>query len=1174
MADLWLYNLRLRPPSNTFTSVIGHFSGDKKNQELVLATNCTLEVYRLNRQTSKLEKFQNQKVLSLIQRIEKVRLVGTQTDLLALTADSGTLTLSRLDKTSKRFVPVAQHPHSKPALRRLTPGEYLYAEPRGRAILVAAIERDLLVYKVEPQNQSVALLSPLTVAANNVITLTMCALDTNYENPMWVAIEAHQLTLLHGKPLDSSAGPLLLTYYELDQGLNHVVRRNCKHDLPASATALISIPGHVGGVVICCGTYLIYEDSPVNNNRLYLPLPIRENTTESPIVCHILHTLRKPDFFLLLQSSYGDLFKVTLNYDLDKERVTSLKATYFDTIPVCSSIGVFRSGHLFANSFGNNKVLYQFVLLGEENDTTVRSTHTIDDFPQLDKFKPRELTNLTLVDEVVSLAPLLDSALDTSSVGRLVVASSDLYLKTLNHGVSVTELVSSPLPSAATDVYSVRLLRAATNDQYLVLSSSLSEKTLVLSVGEVVEEVSESGFDVDQHTLAVQQVGASSLVQVHTHGIRRIRHTLDNDLNVVSKSVTDWFPPAGISVLHASCNTEQIVVALSNREIVYFEIDQTDDQLVEYQERYEVNEGAVTAVAVATCLLSELRSSFLVVACSDESIQVLSLLPHNIFEVLTLQALSSACRSLLVLPLDRDTQYVHIGMDNGIYVRVGIDTVSGKLFDSRLKYLGTLPVRLRSLKLPNMKHLALLAFSSSVWLGFFNYDNNLRLFPLLGTSVTTAASFYSDDIGIESVVGVRGDNLSIFTVGEENGLDYNSDFVVSSVKLQCTPRRLIKGKEDFYYVMECQKNQCSSREGTDQTGWTSCIQVVDQSEHEVIQTIKSPENERLVCITLAAFDGSMHLVVGAVKEQSCCIKTFKVGDDHQIEPVHTTATDAEVTALVSFGSRLVAAVDNQLRVYEMGKKQLVKKSSTALTILTRVTKLENVEAGLFVVSDATSSVLYLVFDSSNNRFVPLVSDTMPRAVTAFASLDKRNVIAGDKFGNIFVNSVPLEVARQISNNVLSQFQDDYLNGPSFRLTKSCDFYLGDIVTSFHKGSFVVGGKESIIYTGLQGTVGVMLPLSTRQEAQFLLKFEKSLRKWYERELDDVPNTDEKFNLVGRDQTKFRGYYNPVKNVIDGDFLEKYYELGSVAKIKIAGELGRVPREVERKLYDLRNRGAF
>ena len=62
----------------------------------------------------------------------------------------------------------------------------------------------------------------------------------------------------------------------------------------------------------------------------------------------------------LLQSEYGDLYKITLAYEGDV--VTELRTKYFDTIPPCTSICVLKTGFLFAASEFANHALYQFLV--------------------------------------------------------------------------------------------------------------------------------------------------------------------------------------------------------------------------------------------------------------------------------------------------------------------------------------------------------------------------------------------------------------------------------------------------------------------------------------------------------------------------------------------------------------------------------------------------------------------------------------------------------------------------------------------------------------------------------------------------------------------------------------------------------------------------------------------
>lgn len=1213
--SLYLYNLTLRSQSLASKSIVGQFSGQKKSQELVLATSTTIELYRPNSETGKVEKVMVQQNFAIIQDIEKIRLVGTLKDLLVVTSDSGKIVIAEYKEALARFVPLVQEPHSKNGLRRLTPGEYLCVNPKNRALMVGAIERNKLVYKVEMENVAglLELLSPLEVSSKNMLTLLLCALDTGYENPLWAAIEV-DYKLYENKHYDPSTSPLLLNYYELDQGLNHVVTKKSKPDLPASANLLISLPGHIGGLLVCANSHLIYEKTP-GGKRIYLPLPVREKSSETVIVNFFVHTIKKNDFFILLQSQLGDLFKITVDYDSDAETVDRMYATYFDSIPTCNSINVFRSGFLFANTTDNNKLFYQFEKLGDTNETTLVSTEDEDSLQTPIPFKPQGLHNLALVDILESLNPLVDGLLyersskDTNEMlQQLVTLSSHSYMKILTYGLPTSELVSLPLPITPTNIFTTKITSSSASDDYLVLTTSLGSKTIVLSIGEVVEEVSDSGFVDDQYTMAVQQVGKHSIAQIHANGIRHIKHIIDpQSKEIASKKQTDWYPPAGITILQASTNNEQIIIGLSNREVCYFEIDPLDDQLTEYQERLEVSEGSVTSVCLASCFIGEdkRKSSFAIVASSDETIQVVSLLSHNCFDVLSLQALSAPCSSLLMMPMNQDTLYVHMGLANGIYARVNIDIISGKLSDTRLKYLGTKPVQIRSLTLPGLKQSALLLLSSRPWVGFFNVNNTFRLTPLLGTDIITGTSFYSEDIGTESVVGISNGNLTIFTIGSEDagGFNVSNEFTTEQIKLRYSPRKLVKDhKTDTFFVVESEFGIVSPyvAEGAEVDSdyydafgyerqnnlWASCLQVVDMLLSEVSQTFEFNENECITSLCQVRLADTEYLVIGTTVNQifvppsstGSFLYTFAIRRPKnapvKVDLVHRTSVELTPSALTSFNGKLLACMGNQLRLYELGRKQLLRKSLTRVEYLRRVTKVIHEGGDVILVGDSSESVSYLKYEPQKNCFTPFCNDIIKRQITAFEPLDNRTVIGGDKFGNIFVSRIPVEVAEQLTDNVLVNHQEHYLGASGSRLNTMCEFYIGDIVTSFQKGTFVIGGTESVIYTGIEGTVGLLMPVATKQETEFLVKLESLLRKHFDVCFEDFGTDRYTASLVGREHLKFRGYYNPVKNVIDGDYVERFYELDQATKIKMAGQLDRTPKEVERKIYDLRNRAAF
>lgn len=1207
---LCLYNLTLKQPSLPFQSIVGQFSGVKKVEELVLISTTIIEVYQPKADTGKLNKVSLQPVFGIIQKCTKLRLLETQKDVLVLTADSGNIIIATLNDETKKFEPLIQEPHSKNGLRRIFPGEYLSSNPQNRAIMIGALERTKFVYRVEMEHGTgqLKLSSPLESYSPGFLTVDLCPLDTSYENPLWAAIEV-DTSEFEEKKYVTSESPLQLRYYELDQGLNHIVQKKSKSTIPAHASLLIPVPGHIGGVLIVCDSYIIYEKGP-ESERLYLSLPRRNGSDTTAIVCFCSHILKKTDFFVLMQSSLGDLFKLTFDYNKDTEQVNSLSVTYFDTIPVCNTINIIRAGFMFANVANDSKLLYQFEKLGEENETTSRSSSKITTVEECGMFSPRGLENLALVDILETLGPIASSETvqqrsqkHTDLKTLLLTLSSHSYLKCMSYGIPVAELVSSPLPITPTVIFTTKRLQGATSDEYLVLSSSLSSQTLVLSIGEVVEEVKDSCFVTDQYTLGVQQVGKCSVIQIHTNGIRHIKHLLDDGgKHIVDKKLTDWYPPAGIHVVHVSANEAQVILGLSNREICYFEVDSTDDQLAEYQEKHEVSSDLITAIAILGTS-SNRKSDFAAVACADETIQILSLHPDRVFETITLQALSSKCTSLLMLPFDRSSAHLHVGMESGVYARIQMDTLTGKLLDTRLKYVGSRSVSLSPLKLPNTELLGILAISSNPWIGYQNVENQFKLMPLLGSDIISGLSFYSEDIGTESVVGISGSDMTIFTIGnDETGFNLNDEFHSELTKLRFQPRKhLFDTKSNCVIILESEADTVSPYLLSDgdvdedyyqafgydrKTGlWASCLQIIGLEDKEVSQSISFDDNVCFLSLTFASFNDNEHVVISFSENHSILppsassygLYVYKIrrqkGSCLKLDFVHKTILDGPVTAMISFEGKLLVGVKSSLRLLDLGQKQMLRKSFTETNFLRRPTQMAYLGESIVVVGDSSESVSYFKFDVAKNQFELLCSDVMKRQVTAFKMLDFSTLIGGDKFGNIFVSRLPDDLRTQLNNNVLLRFNDDALDASS-KLQSKCEFYVEDIPTSFSKGTFVVGGKESIVYTGLRGTVGLLIPLSTKLEIELLRNLEAELRAYFFTEFDEFDPKKHGKNLLGKDQHKFRSYYNPAKNVVDGDFVERFHEVSASQKIRIASKLGRTPREIEKKLYDVRNRSAF
>lgn len=96
----------------------------------------------------------------------------------------------------------------------------------------------------------------------------------------------------------------MLTYYELDLGLNHVVRKWSEPTDPR-ANLLVQVPGGQlassdrfdgpSGVLVCCEDHIIYRHMDVPQHRV--PIPRRRNPLEDSkrgliIVAAVMHKMK------------------------------------------------------------------------------------------------------------------------------------------------------------------------------------------------------------------------------------------------------------------------------------------------------------------------------------------------------------------------------------------------------------------------------------------------------------------------------------------------------------------------------------------------------------------------------------------------------------------------------------------------------------------------------------------------------------------------------------------------------------------------------------------------------------------------------------------------------------------------------------------------------------------
>jgi splicing factor 3B subunit 3 len=250
---MYLYNLTLQKASGICQVITGSFSAHKTH-ELVISKGNVLELMTIDSTNGKLETLISKEVYGQIRKLHTFRLTGNKKDYIILGSDSGRIVVLEVDLEKKDFIKIHQETFGKTGCRRIVPGDYIAADPKGRAIMIGAIEKQKFVYLTSRDSENkMTISSPLEAHKSHSICFDIAALDVGYENPIFVALEVDYGDAdVETSSVNTGDYQKLLIYYEMDLGLNHVVRKHAEL-VDKSAHLIIPLPGTTegpGGVLI------------------------------------------------------------------------------------------------------------------------------------------------------------------------------------------------------------------------------------------------------------------------------------------------------------------------------------------------------------------------------------------------------------------------------------------------------------------------------------------------------------------------------------------------------------------------------------------------------------------------------------------------------------------------------------------------------------------------------------------------------------------------------------------------------------------------------------------------------------------------------------------------------------------------------------------------------------
>ena len=394
----------------------------------------------------------------------------------------------------------------------------------------------------------------------------------------------------------------------------------------------------------------------------------------------------------------------------------------------------------------------------------------------------------------------------------------------------------------------------------------------------------------------------------------------------------------------------------------------------------------VACLDVGTIAKSRSRSMFAAIGCRDQTCRVVSLSPGQMLSQRSSTALRARPHSVCQQQMssngssgmsEKDDTFLTIGLDDGSAIRALIDPTSGAVGGPTKRFLGARPVG--SIRACVNNQNCTLLLSSRPWISKSDGAGKYTTLPLSYIPLDHACHFRSEAIP-EAIVATAGTTLRILTVEKAN-----ETFNQTKVDLRYTPRQmcLIGGKlalceADHNDIGEQEKRSLGfdpsgkanvSVEGEDMdmdednddengdkegeselkssfcirgpmpsngSRWGSCLRIVDPSSASTLDIAELGKDEAALCCCSVQFHsrgGEALLAVGTVtglalhplKHKEAHIALYRIVNG-RLQLLHKTSVEEPVLALAHFQGKLLCGVGKVLRLYEMGKKQLLRKT--------------------------------------------------------------------------------------------------------------------------------------------------------------------------------------------------------------------------------------------------------
>ncbi|KAJ2026607.1 pre-mRNA-splicing factor rse1, partial [Coemansia sp. S610] len=400
----------------------------------------------------------------------------------------------------------------------------------------------------------------------------------------------------------------------------------------------------------------------------------------------------------------------------------------------------------------------------------------------------------------------------------------------------------------------------------------------------------------------------------------------------------------------------------------------------------------------------------------------------------------------------------------------------------------------------------------------------------------------------------------------------------ASIPLAFTPRGFcVHPASRFFAVAEADHGRSAPAGAC-----ASLVRVLSPFDGETAFVDELPPGHAALCVAPVRFAAdplALYVAVGCaaglrLRPRACDSASVRLyrwsGDGLGLELVHVTPLDEVPQALMEFNGLLLVAAGRGLALFDLGKRRLLRKAQSAAVAPHMVASVQGHPthpAHFVFVADVQESVLLVAFNHATRAFHVIVDDSLPRHITCMRPLDDGfTVVAGDKFGSLFVLRAPEPVVKCLEGGDPGRLVYEKPRMAGADVAPYCwqsvaEFHVADIVTSIDVCALAPHARPVILYTTLLGSVHVAVPMVSQGDVDFFVALEAALRK------HNPP-------ISGRDHLSFRSSFTPVRSVVDGDLCESFYLLSHEQRELVSDTVDRTQQDILKKMEDVRSMFAF